>query len=100
MDTMERLEGRSIGVPKGRPTRCSYPWFRRQEASSLQHLRGQGPSAAEAWAAGPGWEQSAGVKAHRGSQGGVAEGNPDADPNDALASVRVHACVWELLMLF
>ena len=30
----------------------------------------------------------------RGSQG-----NPDADPNDARGSVRVHTCVWELFML-
>ena len=95
-----RLEGGSIGVPKGRPTWYSCPWFRRQGTPSLQHLRGQGPSAAEAWAAGRGWEQSAGVEAHRGSQGGAAEGNPDVDPNDALGSVRVHTCVWELFMLF
>ena len=61
---------------------------------------GTGPPAAEAWAAGRGWEQSAGVEAHCGSQGGVAEGNPDVDPNDALGSVRVHTCVWELFMLF
>ena len=89
MDTMQRLEGGSIGVPKGRPTWYSCPWLR----------RGQGPSAAEAWAAGRGWELIAGVKAHCGSQGGVAEGNPDADPNDALQRVRVHACVWELFIL-
>ena len=61
---------------------------------------GQGPSATDAWAVGQGWEQSAGVEAHCGSQGGVAEGNPDVDPNDALGSVRVHTCVWELFMLF
>ena len=79
---------------------CSCPWLWRQEAPSLQHLRGQGPSAAEVWAAGQGWEQSAGVKAHHGSQGGVAEGNPDVDLNDALGSVHVHTCVWELFMLF
>ena len=100
MDTMERPEGGSIGVPKGRLTGCSCPWLRRQEAPSLQHLQGQGPSAAEARAVGRGWEQSAGVKAHCRSQGGVAEGNPDADPNDALGSVCVHTCVWELFMLF
>ena len=100
MDTMERPEGGSIGVPRGRPTVCSCPWLRRQEAPSLQHLQGQGPSAAEARAVGRGWEQSAGVKAHCRSQGGVAEGNPDADPNDALGSVCVHTCVWELFMLF
>ena len=100
MDTMERLEGGSIGVPKGRPTWYSCPWLQRQGTPSLQHLRGQGPSAAEARAAGRGWEQSAGVEAHRGSQGGVAKGNPDVDPNDALGSVRVHTCVWELFMLF
>ena len=79
---------------------CSYPWLRRQEAPSLQRLQGQGPSAAEARAVGQGWEQSAGVEAHHQSQGGGAEGNPDADPNDALGSVRVHTCVWELFMLF
>ena len=89
MDTMQRLEGGRIGVPTGRPTWYSCPWLR----------RGQGPSAAEAWAAGRGWEQSAGVEAHRQSQGGGAEGHPDADPNDALGSVRVHTCVWELFML-
>ena len=60
---------------------------------------GTGPPAAEAWAAGRGWELIVGVKAHCGSQGGVAEGNPDADPNDALRRVRVHACVWELFIL-
>ena len=80
---MERPEGGSIGVPRGRPTVCSCPWLWRQEAPSLQHLRGQGPSAAEVWAAGQGWEQSAGVEAHRRSQGGVSEGNLDGDPNDA-----------------
>ena len=89
MDTMQRLEGGSTGVPKGRPAWYSCPWL----------WRGQGPSAAEAWAAGRGWEQSAGVEAHRGSQGGVTEGNPDVDPNDALGSVRVHTCVWELFIL-
>ena len=82
MDTMERPEGRSIGVPKGRPTVCSCPWLWRKEVPSLHHLWGQGPCAAEAWAAGRGWEQSAGVKAHRRSQGGVADSNPDVDPND------------------
>ena len=96
---MESPEGGSVGVPRGRPMVCSCPWLRRQEAPSLQHLRGQSPSAAEARAAGRGWEQSAGVEAHRQSQGGRAEGNPDADPNDALGSVRVHTCVWELFML-
>lgn len=80
---MERPEGGSTGVPRGRPTVCSFPWLRRQEAPSLQHLRGQGPSAAEAWAAGRGWEQSAGVEARHRSQGGVSEGNLDGDPNDA-----------------
>ena len=100
MDTMERPEGRSIGVPKGRPTVCSCPWLWRKEVPSLHHLWGQGPCAAEAWAAGRGWEQSAGVKAHRQSQGGVADSNPDVDPNDVLGSVRVHACVWELFMIF
>ena len=97
---MERLEGGSIGVPKGQPTWYSRPWLRRHGTPSLQHLRGQGPSAAQAWAAGRGWEQSAGVEAHCGSQGGVAEGNPDVGPKDALGSVRVHTCVWELFMLF
>ena len=80
---MERPEGGSIGVPRGRPMMCSCPWLRRQEAPSLQHLRGQGPSAAEVWAAGRGWEQSAGVEARHRSQGGVSEGNLDGDPNDA-----------------
>jgi hypothetical protein len=80
---MERPEGGSIGVPRGRPTVCSCPWLRRQEAPSLQHLRGQGPSAAEVWAAGQGWEQSSGVEARHRSQGGVSEGNLDGDPNDA-----------------
>lgn len=80
---MERPEGGSIGVPRGRPTVCSCPWLRRQEAPSLQHLRGQGPSAAEVWAAGQGWEQSAGVEARHRSQRGVSEGNLDGDPNDA-----------------
>lgn len=80
---MERPEGGSIGVPRGRPTVCSCPWLWRQEAPSLQHLRGQGPSAAEVWAAGQGWEQSAGVEARHRSQGGVSEGNLDGDPNDA-----------------
>ena len=97
---MESPEGGSVGVPRGRPMVCSCPWLRRQEAPSLQRLQGQGPSAAEARAAGQGWEQSAGVEAHRRSQGGGAEGNPDADPNDALGSVCVHTCVWELFMLF
>ena len=32
-----------------------------------------------------------GGKAHRGSQGGVAEGNPDVDPKDALGRVCVCA---------
>ena len=45
---------------------CSRLWIRRQEAPLLQHLRGQDPSATEARAAGRGWEESAGVKAHRG----------------------------------
>lgn len=80
---MERPEGGSIGVPRGRPTVCSCPWLWRQEAPSLQHLRGQGPSAAEVWAAGQGWEQSAGVEARHRSQRGVSEGNLDGDPNDA-----------------
>ena len=31
--------------------------------------------------------------------GGGAEGNPDVDPNDALGSVHVHTCVWELFIL-
>lgn len=83
MDAMERPEGGSIGVPRGRPTVCSCPWLWRQEAPSLQHLRGQGPSAAEVWAAGQGWEQSSGVEARHRSQGGVSEGNLDGDPNDA-----------------
>ena len=100
MDTVQSLEGGSIDVPKGRLTWYLCSWLWRQEAPSLQHLRGQGPSAAEAWAAGRGWEQSVGGKAHRGSQGGVAEGNPDVDPKDALGRVCVHACVWELFMLF
>ena len=72
MERMERLEDGSIGVPRARPTGCGCPWLQRQEAPSLQHLGGQGPSAAEARAAGRGWGQSAGVKPHRGSQGGVA----------------------------
>ena len=80
---MERPEGGSIGVPRGRLTVCSCPWLQRQEAPSLQHLRGQGPSAAEAWAAGRGWEQSSGVEARHRSQRGVSEGNLDGDPNDA-----------------
>ena len=49
-------------------------WIWRQEAPSLRHLRGQDPSAAEARAAGQGWEESAGVKDHRGYPGGVARG--------------------------
>ena len=89
MDTVERLEGGSIDVPKGQPTWYSCSWLWRQEAPSLQHLRGQSPSAAEAWAAGGGWEQSVAGKGHRGSQGGVAEGNTDVDPNDALGRVCV-----------
>ena len=35
-----------------------------------------------------------------GPRAAGAEGNPDVDPNDALGSVHVHACVWELFMLF
>ena len=92
---MERPEGRSTGVPRGRLMVCSCPWLQRQEAPSLQHLRGQGPSAAEVRAAGRGWEQSAGIEARRRSEGGGAKGNPDVDLNDALGSMCVHTCVGD-----
>ena len=35
-----------------------------------------------------------------GPRAAGAEGNPDVAPNDALGSVCVHTCVWELFMLF
>ena len=47
-----------------------------------------------------GWPKATLTRTRMMHLGGVAEGNPDADPNDALGSVRVHACVWELFMLF
>lgn len=97
---MERPEGGSIGVPRGRPTVCSRLWLWRQEASSLQHLRGQGPSAAEAWERAQGGNKVQVSRLTFGPRAAGAEGNPDVAPNDALGSVCVHTCVWELFMLF
>lgn len=59
---------------------------------------GQDPSAAE----GPGRAEG-GNKVQVSStasavQGGGAEGNPDAEPNDALG-VAVHACVWSFYVI-